>query len=170
MDAFPARIEAYLLPDEIAEARQKLRDVLSIPAEKWIVFYEASSAEFFNGIIRSHSVLTPVHVYADSSLARRPGEHAKLVDLKNHGVDVTIGSSTVSRFFICHRKAIVVAPTPEVTEHMIWEGSTNFSEQSWGEINTIITFRSRVFGEAYIRQYDRMKANALANEGTDQLK
>lgn len=170
MNAFPARIEAFLLPDDIAPARQMLRDILAIPAEKWIVFYEASSAEFFDGIIRSHTPLTPVHVYADTSLARRPGERGKLANLKSHGVNVTIGSSTTSRFFICHRKAIVVSPTAEVTDHMVWEGSTNFSEQSWGEINTIITFRSRVYGEAYISQFSRMVANALANEAADQLK
>jgi hypothetical protein len=155
-------ISGYFMPVDAIAARAALIATLALPAEKWVVLYEASMIDFFSTLIASQGTSTPVHIFADASLAKRPIELGRLTSCKNAGIEVVIGSSITSRYFICHQKAVACMPEEDGVESMCWDGSVNFSEQSWGETNTGLNFRSDNYRVAFVAAWNAMKANALA--------
>jgi hypothetical protein len=169
MEKFTTEITTWLMPDDAAEARLTLLKMAATPAEKWMILYEMSMPEMWAELGAVNRPGQIVHLYADASLAKRPAEHASLKDLKSRGADVAIGTCYAGRYFIAHSKILVVEAESKEVEAQCWEGSTNFSEASWAEANTAITFRSNQYKERVQKQWERLAGWARATEPEMQL-
>jgi len=164
-----ASIRSFLMPDDSAAAKLALLDMARARAEKFLLMYEGSMPELWYSLIASNSPTTRTHVFADSSLAARPAEHATLRDLQQHGCEVVIGSSPIGRRCIVHSKILTVAPVGEMGQGLTWEGSTNFSEASWLESNSAIIVQSTAY-HAWVKAYWlKLAAWAAVNEPDMQL-
>lgn len=169
MRSITTTLDAYLMPEDAAACRVRLLQLVSIPAEKWIIMYEASMPDFWANLSASHSLSHPVHLYADMSLARRLGESGSLHMLRERGVDVAIGSSDLGKYFVCHSKVIAVSSPDDQSEAQCWEGSLNFSETAWAEPNTVMIFGSNIYRDIVRHQWECLASWARANEPTAQI-
>jgi len=107
-----------------------------------------------------------IHIYLDLSQSRGTAEKPQVQRLIDAGVEVTIGTSPAGLSFITHTKGIVCNDTPVP---WCWEGSVNFSESGWMQVNTAMVFNDKTWRDNFVAQFDTLRDYAWTNERADQL-
>ena len=127
----------------------------------------------FDELKKADKAGAKIHVLLDHSQETGKAEAPKVKDLVSnlkHG-DVTIttaGVNSKAPSQIWHWKGMVVAAR-DGKDNYCWEGSTNFSASGWLQGNSARVFRSSVWAQAFIKQFEAHRAWARANEPQYQI-
>ena len=163
----------YFLPEDGKVAEQKFLDLLKSFSEVWICAFGFTLQPMFDELKKADAAGARLHILLDHSQAVGEAELPKLKDLVSNLThsDVTITTAGVNsdkKDQIWHWKGMVVKPT-DGKEYYCWEGSTNFSQSAWFQGNSARVFRSSVWAQAFIKQFEVHRAWALANEPQYQI-
>ncbi len=159
-------IDCYLLPEDGAAAKQRFLDHLQDPHDMWIIAYSFTLMPMIDEIVKNSSPPGMIHIYLDLSQSRGTAEKPQVQRLIDAGVEVTIGTSPAGLSFITHTKGIVCNDTPVP---WCWEGSVNFSESGWMQVNTAMVFNDKTWRDNFVAQFDTLRDYAWTNERADQL-
>lgn len=159
-------IDCYLLPEDGAAAKQRFLDHLQDPHDMWIIAYSFTLMPMIDEIVKNSSPPGMIHIYLDLSQSRGTAEKPQVQRLIDAGVEVTIGTSPAGLSFITHTKGIVCNDTPVP---WCWEGSVNFSESGWMQVNTAMVFNDTTWRDNFVAQFDTLRDYAWTNERADQL-
>ncbi len=90
-------------------------------------------------LISAHQNGVPLHIFLDHSQSITSIQQPLVQRLVDAGIEVTIGTSPVGTEYISHTKGAVSNDNP------VWclEGSTNFTQSAWEEVNTVMIFSSQ---------------------------
>jgi hypothetical protein len=159
-------VECYLLPDDGAAAKATFLQHLTDPHEMWIIAYSFTLIPMIDDIIANSQGGDPIHIYLDRSQAQGKAELPQLRRLVTAGVEVTIGTSPAGTSYITHTKGFVCddAPVP-----FCWEGSVNFSQDGWMQVNTAMNFNNQTWRDQFVEQFDALRDYAWTNERSSQL-
>jgi hypothetical protein len=163
----------YFLPEDGQAAEQKFLELLKDFSEVWICAFGFTLQPMFDELKKADAAGAKLHILLDHSQAVGKAELPRVKDLVenlNHS-DVTITTAGVNsdkKDQIWHWKGLVVKPV-EGKEDYCWEGSTNFSQSAWFQGNSARVFRSSVWAQAFIKQFEAHRAWALANEPQYQI-
>jgi len=164
----------YFLPEDGQVARQKFLDLLSNLSELWICAFGFTLQEMFAKLKDADAKGAKIHILLDHSQEQGKAEAPQVQDLVahlKHG-DLTIttaGLNSAKKDQIWHWKGMVVKAT-DAKDDYCWEGSTNFTTSAWFQGNSARVFRSSLWAQTFIKQFEAHKAWALANEPQYQLK
>jgi len=159
-------IDCYLLPEDGAAAKERFLDHLQDPHDMWIIAYSFTLMPMIDEIVKNSSPPGMIHIYLDLSQSRGTAEKPQVQRLIDAGVEVTIGTSPAGLSFITHTKGIVCNDTPVP---WCWEGSVNFSESGWMQVNTAMVFNDKTWRDNFVAQFDTLRDYAWTNERADQL-
>jgi len=159
------QIEVYLLPGDRAAAEAVFLQHIADPSEMWIIAYSFTLVPMIDEILKNNSVGRPYHLYLDLSQSTGTAEKAQLQRLVDGGIEVTVGTSTSGPTYITHTKGLVCDDSPP----MCWEGSVNFSQSGWLQVNTAMVFTSQAFRDAFVAQFNVLRDYAWTNERDKQL-
>lgn len=159
-------VDCYLLPDDGVAARALFLEHLKDPNEMWIIAYSFTLAPMIDEIIANNAAATPIHIYLDFSQSSGRAEAQQVQRLVAGGVEVTIGTSPAGTRYICHTKGIVCNDKPQP---FCWEGSVNFSESGWHQVNTAMIFHSAEYRDAFVNQFNHLRYFAWTQEREKQL-
>ena len=135
----PPEITCWTFPDDAVPGKAAFLGYFSDPSETWVLAYSLTLSVLVDEIIAAHKGGTPLHMYVDHSQSVSHTQAAAVGRLAQAGVEVTIGTSYAGRGFIAHEKGYATANGD------CWEGSTNFSQTAWQQINTAMQFNSSVY-------------------------
>lgn len=156
-------LTCYLLPDDGDAAKAEFLANLKNPYETWITAYAFTLEDMIDEILSAHAAGVKIHIYLDHSQSVGTAEQPQVKKLAGAGVDVTIGTSNAGKAFIAHTKGVVVdAPAPDGP--WCWQGSVNFSETGWEQVNTATTFISQEWRDRFVAQFNELRDYAWANE------
>jgi hypothetical protein len=164
----------YFLPEDGTAAEAKFLELLHNFTEVWICAFGFTLQPMFDELKASDKAGAKIHVLLDHSQEVGKAEMPRVKDLVanlKHG-DVTIttaGVNSVQKDQIWHWKGMAVTPK-DGKETFCWEGSTNFSQSAWFQGNSARVFRSSVWAQQFIKQFEAHKAWAQANEPQYQIK
>jgi hypothetical protein len=147
----------HLLPQDGPEAKDMFLNHLMNPGETWIIAYGFTMEQVVQDLIAAHRADVPLHLYLDHSQAGGKTEEPVVQALVDAGVEVTIGTSPAGSRFICHTKGVVVAEDPAA---WCWEGSVNFSQDGWFQVNTALVFNSNAWRDQFVAQFNALRAFA----------
>jgi hypothetical protein len=158
----------YFLPEDGQAAKEAFLALLDQLTEVWICAYGFTLQSMFGELKRADAKGATLHVLLDHSEAETMAEAGKVRDLVSNlkRGDVTIttaGANSQRPAYIWHWKGRVIKPAaPQAFQ--CWEGSTNFTESAWFEGNSARSFRSDLWAQTFIHQFEVHRAWALANE------
>lgn len=132
------------------------------PVETWLRAYALTMRELTEAIIAAEKT-APTHVYVDHTQCEDEDQLTLVKELVAAGVEVTIGTSPAGSGYIAHTKAYVDA------DGDCWEGSTNFSESAWHQVNTAFQFNSPAWRDMMVAAFNRDVAYAWEHERSLQL-
>ncbi|HYY47137.1 MAG TPA: phospholipase D-like domain-containing protein [Thermoplasmata archaeon] len=155
----------YLLPGDGAQGEAEFLHHLADPSEMYIVAYGFTLQPMIDQFIANHAAGDLLHIYLDHSQASGMAEKPQVQRLVNAGIEVTIGTSPVGSKFICHTKGIVCLDKPP----WCWEGSVNFSESGWNQVNTALVFSSNDWATNFVGQFKQLRQFAWDYERSFQL-
>ncbi len=158
-------ITCYLLPGDGAVAEQQFLQHISDPGETFIIAYGFTLVPMINDIIAAHQKGVLIHIYLDHSQAVDQMEAPDVQRLVQAGLEVTIGTSPAGSQYICHTKGIVSNDSPT----WCWEGSVNFSESGWHQVNTAMQFSSQDWYDNFVAQFKAIRQFAWDNERSLQV-
>ena len=158
-------IECYLLPGDGAKAESDFLHHLADDGEMYITAYAFTLVPMIDQLLANFQRGDPLHIYLDHSQASGRMEKPQVLRLVNAGVEVTIGTSPAGSQYICHTKGIVCLDRPP----WCWEGSVNFSESGWHQVNTAMVFHSSGWAQAFVEQFRGLRQFAWTNERRFQL-
>jgi hypothetical protein len=161
-----ATVECYLLPDDGAAAQALFLQHLKDPYEMWIIAYSFTLEPMIDEIIANNTADGPIHIYLDYSQSTGKAEAPQVQKLVDGGVEVTIGTSTAGSKYICHTKGIVCDDKPDP---WCWEGSVNFSQGGWLQVNTALFFHSQPYRDAFVSQFNHLRYFAWTQERDKQV-
>ena len=153
-------ITCYLLPGDGQVAESEFLQHISDPGETYIIAYGFTLTPMINDIIAAHSKGVPIHIYLDHSQAIGQMEQPQVQRLVDAGVEVTIGTSPEGSQYICHTKGMASNDNPV----WCWEGSVNFSEEGWHQVNTAMVFSSQDWYDNFVAQFFAIRQFAWNNE------
>jgi hypothetical protein len=106
-----------------------------------------------------------LHIYLDHSQASGMAEKPQVQRLVDAGIGVTMGTSPAGSKFIRHTKGIVCL------DRVPWcqEGSVNFSENGWHQVNTVMMVSSRDWPGNFVDQFKQLRQFAWDYERSFQL-
>lgn len=156
----------YLMPDDHAEAEQRFLELVAAPGETWLIAYGFTLTDAADNLITAHRRGVPLHLYLDRTQSAGPTAKPIVQRLVDAGVEVTIGTSTSGRKYICHTKGLVV-DTPSGPQ--CWEGSVNFSATGWLQVNTAMNFGAQVWRDHFVAQFNTLRHYAWTEERDLQL-
>lgn len=183
-------VTVWQFPDDAVEGKIAFLDVLHNPAETWILAYAFTMPELADEVIAAHKDGVKFHIYVDHSQTGNvlplPGMDYQFVwgadaearadpvalalrqrtviqNLVEAGVEVTIGTSYAGPGFIAHEKGFATA------DDDCWEGSTNFSESAWSQINSAMEFVSPEWAQHLRNTIKQAVEYAWAHEKSYQL-
>jgi len=159
-------IDCYLLPEDGDAAKKRFLDHLQDPHDMWIIAYSFTLMPMIDEIVKNSSPPGMIHIYLDRSQSRGTAEKPQVQRLIDAGVEVTIGTSPAGTSFITHTKGIVCDDTPVP---WCWEGSVNFSQSGWMQVNTAMVFNDKTWRENFVAQFNTLRDYAWTNERADQL-
>src|ERR1035441_9385443 len=159
----PPAVVAWQLPEDSVAARAAFIDVFTNPSEKWLRAYAFTMADLAEDIIAAHEKGVPMHLYLDRSQEVGTYEKPLVEKVVQAGVEVTIGTSPAGSKFIAHEKGGCTAGGE------CFEGSTNFSDSAWEQVNTLLTFDSMEWAQMTVEAFNRAVAYAWASEKNLQL-
>lgn len=158
-------VDCYLLPQDGAAARSTFLQHLSDPHEMYIIAYAFTLDPMIEELV-ADAPDDRLHIYLDYSQSKGKAEAAQLRKLIDAGLEITIGTSTAGQQFICHTKGIVCNDVPIA---WCWEGSVNFSESGWQQVNTALFFHSQAYYDAFSTQFLNLRYFAWTQERDLQL-
>jgi PLD-like domain len=156
------------LPEDGQVARRAFLALLEQLTEVWICAYGFTLQPMFDELKQADAKGATLHILLDHSEAETRAEAGKVRDLVSnlrHG-DLTITTTSANSQrpgYIWHWKGMVVKPA-DGQAFQSWEGSTNFTESAWFEGNSARSFRSDLWAQTFIHQFEVHRAWALANE------
>ena len=158
----------YFLPEDGTSAEQDFLGLLGKFSEVWICAFGFTLQPMFAALKAADAAGAKIHILLDHSQEAGKAEAPEVQDLVNHlqHGDVTITTAGVHSgrpSQIWHWKGMVVTAA-EGRENHCWEGSTNFSQSAWFQGNSARVFRSNVWAQKFIEQFEAHKAWALKNE------
>jgi hypothetical protein len=156
---------AWELPEDAVAAKQAAINHWAVnPEETWLLAYAFTMRELVQPILDASKAGFPTHMYVDESCMKDDAKQVTIVkELVAGGVEVTVGSSPAGPAYIAHTKAYVGR------SGACWEGSTNWSESAWQQVNTAMQFNSPAWRDMIIAAFNVRVAYAWANEASDQL-
>jgi phosphatidylserine/phosphatidylglycerophosphate/cardiolipin synthase-like enzyme len=163
------QVTCYLLPGDGTVARNDFLAHLMNPGETWIIAYAFTLPGMIQDLLQAHKQGIPLHLYLDYSQSIGKVERPAVQQLVTAGVEVTIGTSPAGTRFICHTKGIVSDAAKKGTAVWCWEGSTNFSEDAWQQVNTALVFSSQQWRNEFVAQFEALRDFAWASERSTQL-
>ena len=158
-------VTCYLLPGDGAAARAEFLHHLGDPAEMYITAYGFTLQPMIDQLIANHVAGDLLHIYLDNSQAAGQAERPQVQRLVDAGIEVTLGTSPEGSRYICHTKGIVCLDTPP----WCWEGSVNFSEGGWHQVNTAMVFSSADWAKNFADQFKALRQFAWDKERNLQL-
>ena len=163
----------YFLPEDGKVAEQKFLEMLRSFSEVWICAFGFTLQPMFDELKKADAAGARLHILLDHSQSLGKAELPRLKDLvssiKNSDVTITTaGVNSDKKDQIWHWKGMVVKPT-DGKEYSCWEGSTNFTQSAWFQGNSARVFRSNVWAQTFIKQFELHRAWALANEPQYQI-
>lgn len=158
-------VTCYLLPADGKIAEQEFLTNLKTPGETWIIAFGFTLAPMIDELIAAHKSGVPLHIYLDHSQSSGVAEKPQVQRLVDAGVEVTIGTSPEGSKYICHTKGVVVEGAPP----WCWEGSVNFSESGWHQVNTAMIFYSKEWRDQFVTQFQLIRKFAWENERNIQV-
>jgi hypothetical protein len=164
--AITTTVECYLLPGDGAAAEALFLQHLKDPHEMWIIAYSFTLLPMFDEIIANAQGGDPIHIYLDRSQSITSDELPDIKRLVAANVEVTIGTSPSGTAYITHTKGFVCDDTPVPC---CWEGSTNFSQTAWLQVNTVMTFNDQTWRDQFVAQFNALRDYAWTNERSFQL-
>jgi hypothetical protein len=164
---FQATIKSFFLPGDGDEAKQDFLGQLKGRGETYLVAYAFTLDAMIGELLEAHAAGIPIHIYLDQSQSEGTAEKLQVARLVQAGMDVTIGTSPAGAAYICHTKGMVVLDKP--ARPYCWSGSVNFSAAGWKQVNTVETFRSRIWADHFLQQFNTLKAFAWTHERKFQL-
>ncbi len=159
-------VDCFLLPDDGDAARALFLHHLEDPYEMWIIAYSFTLVPMIDAIITNSQSGPPIHIYLDRSQSKGSAEAPQIKRLVDAGVEVTIGTSPAGTSYITHTKGIVCDDPPQP---WCWEGSVNFSQSGWMQVNTALFFHSQIWRDQFVKQFDALRDFAWTNLRADQL-
>ena len=163
----------YFLPEDGKAAELKFLELLKSFSEVWICAFGFTLQPMFDDLKKADGTGAKLHILLDHSQALGKAELPKLKDLvsniKNSDVTITTaGVNSEKKDQIWHWKGMVVKPA-DGKEYHCWEGSTNFTQSAWFQGNSARVFRSTLWAQTFIKQFEAHRAWALANEPQYQI-
>ena len=165
-------ITCYLLPEDGAAAEAALLQHLEDDGEMYITAYAFTLGPMIDRILADFQAGDPLHIYLDASQSRGAAERVQVQRLVDAGVEVTIGTSPEGSRYICHTKGIVCIHDEgpdEPDTAFCWEGSVNFSESGWHQVNTAMVFGSSGWSTEFVKHFKGLRQFAWTNERPLQL-
>jgi phosphatidylserine/phosphatidylglycerophosphate/cardiolipin synthase-like enzyme len=162
-------VTCYLLPQDGTTAKADFLKNLLDPGETWIIAYSFTLPDMIHELLEAHQKGLPLHIYLDHTQSVGKTEKPLIEQLVQAGVEVTIGTSPAGSKYICHTKGIVSDPAGNRGALWCWEGSTNFSESAWNQVNTAMVFASQDWRDQFVAQFQALVNFAWANEKDFQL-
>lgn len=158
-------VDVYLLPGDGEAARKTFLQHLADPHEMYIIAYAFTLEPMIQQFL-SDAPDANLHIYIDHSEEVTTTEKPLIQKLVDAGIEVTVGTSTAGTEFICHTKGIVCNDVPSA---FCWEGSTNFSESAWSQVNTALLFNSQEYYDAFVNQFLNLRYFAWTKERAMQV-
>ena len=153
-------ITCYLLPGDGAVAQQEFLNHVSDPGETYIIAYGFTLVPMIDDLIAAHQKGVPLHIFLDHTQSEGVMQKPDVLRLVNAGVEVTIGTSPAGSQYICHTKGVASNDNPV----WCWEGSTNFSQSAWSQVNTVMVFSSQTWYDNFVAQFQQIRQFAWTNE------
>ncbi len=158
-------ITCYLLPEDGKIAKKEFLQHLKNQGETWITAYSFTLEPMIEELIAAYEAGISLHLYLDYRSEQNIHEKPKVQSLVDAGIEVTIGTSPEGSRYICHTKGVVVDE-----EHpWCWEGSVNFSEGGWHQVNTAMVFYSKEWSDQFVNQFKELRRFAWEKERKIQL-
>jgi len=158
-------ITAYLLPGDGPVAQSDFLAHISDPGETFIIAYGFTLVPMIDDLIAAHNNGVPLHIYLDHSQEIGQMEQPQVQRLVDAGIEVTIGTSPEGSQYICHTKGIASNDNPA----WCWEGSVNFSEGGWHQVNTAMVFSSQEWYDNFVAQFKAIRQFAWTSERSIQV-
>ncbi|HUI00771.1 MAG TPA: phospholipase D-like domain-containing protein [Nitrososphaerales archaeon] len=160
-----ATITCYLLPGDGAVAQAEFLKHISDPGETYIIAYGFTLVPMIDDLIAAHQNGVPLHIFLDHTQAEGSMEQPEVQRLVDAGLEVTIGTSPAGTQYICHTKGVVSNDDPV----WCWEGSTNFSQSAWDQVNTAMVFSAQAWYDNFVAQFVQIRQFAWTKEGQFQV-
>lgn len=153
-----------LLPDDGKAAEQRFLALLTSGAETWMIVYAFTLSAMIQDIAAQAARGTKFHIYADRSQEVANKEQGRFAPLLATGnVDITIGTSTAGKAYICHDKAMVNR------DGACFVGSCNFSLSGWQQVNAIFEFTDLAYAANLVKQFNTLVNYAWTTEQSFQV-
>lgn len=159
----PPSVTCWQFPDDAVTGKAAFLQYFSDPAETWVLAYSLTLAPLVDEIIAAHQAGVPIHMYVDHSQSVSHTQAAVVGRLATAGVEVTIGTSWEGKGYIAHEKGYATA------DGDCWEGSTNFSQTAWDQINTAMQFNSPEYRDNLKATFQHAVEYAWTNERSYQV-
>jgi len=158
-------VTCYLLPGDGPIAEKEFLKHISDPGETYFIAYAFTLVPMIDDIIAAHNNGVPIYIYLDYSQSTGQDERPEVQRLVSAGVEVTTGTSPAGSQYICHTKGIASNDHPA----WCWEGSVNFSESGWHQVNTAMVFSSQDWYDNFVAQFIALRQFAWDQERNLQL-
>ncbi len=158
-------VTCYLLPGDGPAAKAEFLGHLADSCEMYITAYGFTLPQMIDQLIANHEAGDLLHIYLDNSQAAGKAEKPQVRRLVDAGIEVTLGTSPEGSNYICHTKGIVCLDDPP----WCWEGSVNFSESGWHQVNTAMVFHSAEWAQNFADQFNALRQFAWTKERRLQL-
>ena len=154
------KITCYLLPDDGTAAEREFLTHISDPGETYIIAYGFTLVPMIDDLIAAHNKGVPLHIFLDHTQSEGTMQKPLVQRLVDSGIEVTIGTSPAGSKYICHTKGLVSNDNPV----WCWEGSTNFSQSAWNQVNTAMVFSSQQWYDNFVAQFKQIRQFAWSKE------
>jgi len=158
-------VQCFLLPDDGQEAQDAILAHMDDPSEIYITAYSFTFAPIVDKILQHFEKGDPVHLYLDFSQSQGAAEKTEVQKLVDAGVEVTIGTSPKGSKYICHTKGFTCLDKSPAC----WEGSVNFSNTGFLQVNTAMLFQSKEWSDQFVSQFKELRKFAWTSERNKQL-
>lgn len=162
----------YFLPEDGDAAEKRFLELINSFNEVWISAFGFTLQPMFDELKKADGAGAKIHILLDHSQEVGRTEASKVADLvanlKNGDVTITtagINSKTPSQ--IWHWKGMVLAVNNP--PDYCWEGSTNFSQRSWLQGNSVRVFQSDEWAKVFVQQFEAHREWARKNEPQYQI-
>lgn len=159
----PPEVTAWQLPEDGDAAKAAFLRYFADPTETWLRAYALTMSALAQDIIAAHKNGVLLHLYVDKSQTDSAEQLTVVKSLVEAGVETTIGTAPTGRSYIAHEKGYATSGGD------CWEGSVNFSDEAWEQVNTALQFHSPQWRDMTIAAFNRDVQFAWSNERAYQL-
>ena len=158
----PKELTAWMFPEDAEAGKDAFLSHWDHPQETWVRAYAFTMRELADAIVTANKI-APQHLYIDRSQCEDANQLVLVREVIAAGVETTIGTSPAGEAFIAHTKAYVAA------DGSCWEGSCNFSESGWHQVNTAFEFLCPEWRDVMVAQFEADVQYAWSRERAYQL-